>query len=121
MSAFPTLLLVLQSANAAPAPTQTCFEVLADSEGEMAQAQDPVWRRKASGELVKMRAEQGRYRASINRKLAQNAKARDRLQQEFDRREIEEDDFNAARSEIETEARRLIAERDTPQLPACGF
>lgn len=121
MSPLLFLLLILQSANAPPAPAQACFEILADSDGEMTQTQDLDWRRKAVGDLKKMRAEHDRYRASINRKLAQNAKARDRLQQDFHRREIEEDDFNAARSEIETETRRLLAERDNPQLPACGF
>lgn len=116
-----TILLAAQPIDASQPPTQACFEMLADSEGEMARAQDPVWRRKAVGELAKMRAEHDRYRASVDRAIAKNAKARDRLQGKFDRQEIEEDDFNAARSEFETEARRLIAERDAPQLPACGF
>lgn len=68
-----------------------------------------------------MRAEHDRYRASVNRALMRNAKARDQLQRKLDRREIEEDDFNATRSELDAVARRLIAERDNPQLPACGF
>ena len=120
---FPilTILLAVQSVDALQPPTQACFEILADSEGEMARAQDPVWRRKAVGELSKMRAEPDRYRASIDRAIAKNAKARDQLQGKFDRHEIEEDDFNAARSELDAKARRLIAERDTPQLTACGF
>ena len=83
----------------------------------MARAMDPLWRRKALGELVTMRAENDRHRSQVNAALAKNAKVRDRLQRSFDRQEIEEDDFNADRSEIEAEARRLIAERDTPQIP----
>jgi len=115
------LLLALQSVNASQPPTQACLEILADSEGEMARALDPGWRRGAIGKLADMRAEHDRYRASIDRALAKKANARDRLQREFDRQQIEEDDFNAARSELETEARRLIAERDTPQIAECGF
>lgn len=121
MTAFLTLLLVLQSANAPQPPTQTCLEILADSEGEMGRAQDPAWRRKAIGKLSEMRAEHDRYRASIDRALARNAKARDQLQRELGRREIEEDDFHVARSEFDAVARRLIGERDNQQLPACGF
>jgi hypothetical protein len=79
VTAFLTLLLVLQSANAPQPPTQTCMEILADSEGEMGRAQDPAWRRKAIGKLSEMRAEHDRYRASIDRALARNAKARDQL------------------------------------------
>ena len=121
MATFLTLLLILQSANARQPPTQTCLEILADSEGEMARAQDPAWRREAIGKLAEMRAEHTRYRASINRALARNAKARNQLQREHDRKEIEEDDFNAARTEFDAVARRLIAERDKQTLPACGF
>lgn len=114
------IFLALQSAPVSE-PAQACFEILADSEGEMARAQNPAWRREAIGKLAKMRAEQDRFRASIDRAIAKNAKTRDRLQMKFDRRDIDEDDFNAARSELETERRRLIAERDTLQIPACGF
>lgn len=121
MTAFLSLLLTLQSAATLQPPTQACFEILADSEGEMERAQDPVWRRKAVGELAEMRAAHDRYRASIDRTIVKNTRARDRLQRKFDKREIDEDDFNAARSELDAEARRLISERETPQIPACGF
>jgi hypothetical protein len=121
MTPILTFLVAVQAAGAAPPPTQACFEIFADSEGEMARAQDPAWRRKAVGEIGRMRAEHDRRRASIDRAIAKNAKARDRLQRRFDRAEIAEEDFNAARSELETDTRRLIDERDTRQIPACGF
>jgi hypothetical protein len=121
MAVLLPFLLALQSANAPRPPTQACLEILADSEGEMARALDPSWRRGAIGKLAEMRAEHVRYRASIDRALAKNANARDRIQRKFDQRHIEEDDFNAARSELDAEARRLIVERDAPQIAECGF
>lgn len=102
-------------------PTQACFEILADAEGEMARATDPEWREVAAKELAKMRAESDRRHRGIDAALAKKAKNRDRLQRKFERGEIEEDDFNSERSEIDGEARRLTEERDTHQLPACGF
>lgn len=103
------------------APTQDCFQILADAEGEMAQAMDPMWRRNALGKIEKLRAENARNRSRIDAALAKNARRRNSLQRHFDHGTVEEEDFNAARSEIEAEARRLMTERDTPQIPACGI
>lgn len=120
MIIFVTGILIVAPA-ASQAPTQACLEILADAEGEMGRANDPLWQRRALSEIEKMRAERDRHRSRTDSALAKNSKRRDRLQHDFSRREIREDDFNAARSEIDAEARRLIAERDTQQIPACGL
>jgi hypothetical protein len=88
-------------------PSRSCFEIFADSEDEMPRATDPVWRRTASPETLRMRAENHRRPAQGAALLAKNAKRRDRLQQAFDRRAINENDFGAARLQLETEARGL--------------
>ena len=122
------MLLLLAVALIAPSvseasgvPTQACFEIFADSEGEMARATDPVWREKARPEIEKLRAESERRRSRIDGELAKRARDRDRLQRDYDRGAIHDDDFRSARFELEADVRTLIAERDAKQIPACGF
>lgn len=102
-------------------PTKACFEIFADSEGEMARATDPAWRKKARPEIEKRRAESERRRSRIDGELAKRARDRDRLQRDYDRGAIHDDDFKSARFELETDVRTLVAERDAKQIPACDF
>jgi len=104
-----------------PAPTPACFALLADAEGEMALAEDPAWRTKALKDLRQRHAEHRLRQDRIAAALADHARQRDRLQGDLDGGGISEDDFNSARSEIQSEVRRLIAERHAEQLPGCGF
>lgn len=119
--AAAALIAQVPERDAAFEPTQDCYEIWADSEGEMARAADPAWRQKTAGSLKRLRAANDRRRARLDVKLARNAARRDRLQHSVDSHTIAEEDFTAARSEIESEARQLTVERDTMQIPACGF
>ena len=119
---FATL-LPTPSQSTAPSgsqPSMACFERLADAEGEMDLARDPVWRKKALRELARMRARTGEYYAEVDADLAENRRSRDALQAEFDSGDMAEDDFNAARSELEMEARELTEDRERAGIPECG-
>ena len=83
-------------------------------------ARDPVWRKKALRELARMRARTGEYYAEVDADLAENRRSRDALQAEFDSGDMAEDDFNAARSELEVKARELIQDRERAGIPECG-
>lgn len=100
-----------------PAPSQACFETLADAEGEMAMANDPEWREKT---LAELRHQHRLQRDRIEAELTEYSHQRDDLQRDFDDGRLPEDDFRSARSEIQREVRRLIGERDAGQLPGCG-
>ena len=115
-------LIASPSVSEAPGrPTQACFEIFADSEGGMARATDPAWREKVRPEIEKLRAENERRRARIDGELAKRARDRDRLQRDYDRGAIHDDDFRSARFELEADVRTLVAERDAKQIPVCGF
>ena len=104
-----------------PQPSLACFERLADAEGEMEMAHDPVWRKKALQELAEMRARTSNYRAEIDAALAEYGRSRDALQAEFDSGEMAEDDFNSARAELEMQARGLIEDRARAGLAECDI
>ena len=75
---FATL-LPTPSQSTAPSgsqPSMACFERLADAEGEMDLARDPVWRKKALRELARMRARTGEYYAEVDADLAENRRSR---------------------------------------------
>lgn len=117
-------LLPMSSQSTAPSgsqPSMACFERLADAEGEIDLARDPVWRKKALRELARMRARTGEYYAEVDAALAENRRSRDALQAEFDSGDMAEDDFNAARSELEMEARELTQDRERAGIPECGI
>jgi hypothetical protein len=116
-----TLIASTSVSEAPEAPAQACFEIFADSEGEMARATDPAWRKKARPEIEKLRAESERRRSRIDGELAKLARDRGRLQHDYDRGAIHDDDFRSARFELDADVRTLVAERDAKQLPACGF
>ena len=118
------LLLPTPSQSTAPSgsqPSLACFERLADAEGELELAENPVWRKKALGELARMRARTGEYYAEVDVDLAENRRSRDALQAEFDSGAMAEDDFNAARSELEMKARELTQDRERAGIPECGI
>ena len=102
-------------------PTQACFEIFADSQGEMARASNPAWRRKARVEIEKARTENNRSQSHIDKELAETAKRRDRVQRAYDLKVINKDKFATLCSEIEAEMQQLILARDTLQIPPCGF
>ena len=104
-----------------PQPSLACFERLADAEGEMEMAHDPVWRKKALQDLAEMRARTSKYRAEIDAALAESSRSRDALQAEFDSGEIAEDDFNSARAELQMQARGLIDDRARAGLAECDI
>lgn len=103
------------------APTQVCFEIFADSQGEMARASDPAWRRKARVEIEKARTENNRRRLRLDKDLAEATRRRDRVQRAYGLRVIDKDKFAALCSEIEAEMQQLTLARDTLQIPPCGF
>lgn len=70
--------------------------------------------------LAQMRARTGEYYAEVDADLAENRRSRDALQAEFDSGDMAEDDFNAARSELEMEARELTEDRERAGIPECG-
>lgn len=102
-----------------PQPSEACLERLADAEGERDLAQDPVWRKAALRELAQMRTRNAEYYAEVDAALAENRRSPDALQAEFDSGDIAEDDFNAARSELEMGARELTQDRTRAGLPEC--
>ena len=106
---------------ASETPNQACFEIFADSEGEMARVTDPAWRKKTLPEIETLRPAREGRRSRIDGELAKRARDRDRLQRDYDRGAIHDDDFRSARFELETEVRTLVAERDAKQIPACDF
>jgi len=118
-----TLLLLLASSLGAPqalsppVPSQACFEMLADAEGEMAMAEDPKWRKKT---LAELRHEHRLRHNRIEAALSEFSNQRDAIQRDFDDGRMPEDDFRSARSEIQREVRLLILERDAEQLPGCS-
>ncbi|HWV60307.1 MAG TPA: hypothetical protein VN034_06620 [Sphingopyxis sp.] len=122
MTLFLSVILIAPSVSeASEAPTQACFEIFADSEGEVARSSDPAWREKARPKIEKLRAESERRRSRVDSELAKLRRDRDRLQRDYDRGAIHDDDFKSARFELDADVRTLVAERDAKQIPACGF
>ncbi len=89
----------------------------------MARATDPAPRKRRPCRKSRNCAPRANgSRSRIDGELAKRARDRDRLQRDYDRGAIHDDDFRSARFELETEVRTLVAERDGPkQIPACDF